>query len=162
MNRFVWLCLIAFLGFSSVHAVPLTPERTPEPLKPWISWVLHDTPEHGCPFVFNNFEEKHCGWPTDLTLDLGQQRGAFSMRILVFQDSWVTLPGDYKHWPLAVTVNDKPAEVINMNGLPSLKLSKGGAEIRQRQTSNVNLCTLEDTSGCQSLNPAFVLSTPLY
>jgi hypothetical protein len=127
MNRFVRLCFILFLGFSSTHAAPLTPERTPEPLKPWIGWVLHDSPESGCPFVYNSFDEKHCGWPTELTLDLSEQRGAFSMRVSVFQDSWVALPGDYDHWPLAVTLDDRPVEVMNRNGLPSLKLSKSGA-----------------------------------
>lgn len=128
MNRFVQLCFIVFLGFSAVCAAPLTPENTPEPLKPWIDWVLHDSPERGCPFLYNSFDEKHCGWPTELTLDLSERRGAFSMRISVFQDSWVTLPGDDRHWPQAVTLNGSAAEVINRNGLPSLKLSKGGAK----------------------------------
>ncbi|WP_024299439.1 hypothetical protein [Methylomicrobium lacus] len=125
MNRFVWLCFIAFLGFSSAQALPLTPERTPEPLKPWIDWALHDTPEHGCPFVYNSFDEKHCGWPSELKLDLGKQRGTFALRVSVFQDTWLTLPGDDKHWPQAVTLNDSPAQVINRNGWPSLKLSQG-------------------------------------
>ncbi|MEC4750247.1 hypothetical protein [Methylomicrobium sp. Wu6] len=125
MNRFVWLCFIAFLGFSSAHALPLSPASAPEPLKPWIDWALHDNPEHGCPFVYNSYDEKHCGWPSELTLDLNAQRGAFSMRVSVFQDTWLTLPGDEKHWPLAVTLNDSPAQVLNRNGWPALKLSKG-------------------------------------
>lgn len=128
MNRLVQLCFIVFLGFSAVRAAPLTPENTPEPLKPWVDWVLHDSPERGCPFLYNNFDEKHCGWPTELTLDLGEQRGAFSMRVSGFQDGWITLPGDERHWPQAVMLNGSPVEVINRNGLPSLKLSKGGAK----------------------------------
>ncbi|MDD1612073.1 MAG: hypothetical protein LUQ57_02925 [Methylococcaceae bacterium] len=128
MNRLVWLCFIVFFGFSAVPAAPLTPERTPEPLQPWISWALHDSPEHECPFVYNSFDEKHCFWPTELTLDLREERATFAMQISVFQDSWVTLPGDDRHWPQAVTLNDGPAQVVNRNGLPSLKLDKGRAE----------------------------------
>jgi hypothetical protein len=128
MNRFARLCFIVFLGFSPVQAAPLTPERTPEPLKPWVDWVLHDRPEYGCPFLYNLFDEKHCGWPTELALDLGERQGSFSMRVAVFQDSWVALPGDGRFWPQAVMLNDSPAEVIDKNGLPSLKLVKGGAK----------------------------------
>jgi hypothetical protein len=127
MNYFARLCFIVFLGFSSVHAAPLTPERTPEPLKPWVDWVLYGSPEHGCPFLYNSFDEKHCSWPTELVLELGERHGTFSMRVSVFQDGWVTLPGDDGHWPQAVMLDDRPAEVMNRNGLPSLKLSKSGA-----------------------------------
>ncbi|MBL1264779.1 hypothetical protein [Candidatus Methylomicrobium oryzae] len=128
MNRFARLCFVFFLGFSSAQAVPLAPEHAPEPLKPWIDWVLHDSPEHGCPFLYNSFDEKHCGWPTELALDLGDRRGTFSLRGSVFRDNWILLPGDDRHWPQAVTLNDNPMEVINRNGLPALKLDNAGPE----------------------------------
>ena len=45
MSRIVWLFLSAVLFASATQAKPLTPEQVPEPLKPWIAWVLHDSPE---------------------------------------------------------------------------------------------------------------------
>ena len=43
----------------------------------------------------------------------------------VYQDSWISLPGDKKHWPLNVTVNNKTALVMDRNGIPSVKLAAG-------------------------------------
>jgi hypothetical protein len=42
MNRLIWLLLLGALVFASfTQAKPLTQEKVPEPLRPWISWVLH-------------------------------------------------------------------------------------------------------------------------
>ena len=119
--RFIFLSTLLFSSFT--HAKPLTPEQVPEPLKPWISWVLQDNPELACPFLYNSYEQKRCSWPTKLALDLTPAKGAFSISWQVYKDSWVSLPGDNKHWPLNVTVNDKPALVMDRNGIPSVKLA---------------------------------------
>ena len=124
MSRLVRLIFLSTLLFSSfTHAKPLTPEQVPEPLKPWISWVLQDNPELACPFFYNSYEQKRCSWPTQLALELTPAKGAFSISWKVYKDSWVSLPGDNKHWPLNVTVNDKPALVMDRNGIPSIKLA---------------------------------------
>ena len=126
MIRLVWLLLLSTLFFTSFsQAKPLTPEQVPEPLKPWISWVLQDNPELACPFLYNSYEQKRCSWPTQLSLDLTRAKGIFSINWKVYKDSWVNLPGDNKHWPLNVTVNGKPALVMDRNGIPSIKLAAG-------------------------------------
>ena len=126
MNRLTGLLLLATLFFASfTQAKPLTKEQVPEPLKPWISWVLQDNPEIACPFLYNSYEQKRCSWPTQLMLDLSSSKGVFSINWKVYKDSWVSLPGDKKYWPLNVTVNGKPALVMDKNGIPSIKLAAG-------------------------------------
>jgi hypothetical protein len=131
MSRIVWLFLSAVLFTSAAQAKPLTPEQVPEPLKPWIDWVLHDSPEPVfCPFIYNSYEQKRCSWPTRALLDLTSGKGVFSISWLVYQDSWISLPGDKNHWPLNVTVDDKAALVMDRNGTPSIKLAAGQHQIK--------------------------------
>jgi len=131
MSRIVWLFLSAILLTSAAQAKPLTPEQVPEPLKPWIAWVLHDSPKPvSCPFIYNSYEQKRCSWPTQTQLDLTSGKGVFSMSWLVYQDSWINLPGDKNHWPLNVTVDDKTALVMDRNGTPSIKLAAGQHQIK--------------------------------
>ena len=126
MNRLTGLLLLGTLLFASfTQAKPLTREQVPEPLKPWISWVLQDNPELACPFLYNSYEQKRCSWPTQLTLDLSPAKGVFSIHWKVYKDSWVSLPGDKKYWPLNVTVNGKPALVMDKSGIPSINLAAG-------------------------------------
>jgi len=126
MIRIIRLFLSAVLFASAAQAKPLTPEQVPEPLKPWIAWVLQDqSPEPACPFIYNSYEQQRCSWPTQTQLDLTAGKGAFSMSWTVYQDSWIGLPGDKKHWPLNVTVDSKTALVMDKNGTPSLKLAAG-------------------------------------
>ena len=125
MSRIVWLLLSAVVFASVAQAKPLSPEQVPEPLKPWIAWVLQDSPEPDCPFVYNSYQQKRCSWPSQIRLDLAGEKGAFAMNGLVYQDSWVRLPGDKTHWPLNITVNNKTALVMDRDGAPALKLAAG-------------------------------------
>ncbi|MGZ4970942.1 MAG: hypothetical protein ACXV7H_15630, partial [Methylobacter sp.] len=126
MSRIVRLFLAIVLFTSAAQAKPLTAEQVPEPLKPWIAWVLQDTtPEPACPFIYNSYEQKRCSWPTQTQLDLTPDKGVFSISWLVYQDSWISLPGDKTHWPLNVTVDNKTALVMDRNGTPSIKLTAG-------------------------------------
>ncbi|MGR9012743.1 MAG: hypothetical protein ACU83U_03785 [Gammaproteobacteria bacterium] len=125
MSRIVWLFLSAILFASVAQAKPLTPEQVPEPLKPWIAWVLQDSPGPACPFIYNSYEQKRCSWPTQTQLDFTNANGTFSMSWLVYQDSWISLPGDKRHWPLNVTVDNKTALVMDKDGIPSIKLTAG-------------------------------------
>ncbi|MFZ2313934.1 MAG: hypothetical protein WAV82_15090, partial [Methylobacter sp.] len=135
MSRIVWLLLSTLLFSSFTQAKPLTREQVPEPLKPWIAWVLQDSPEPepDCPFIYNSYEQKRCGWPTNMHLGLTNDKGVFSISWSLYEDSWVSLPGDKKHWPLNVTVNNKPALVMERNGIPSVKLVAGRGNPLQYQ-----------------------------
>jgi len=125
MSRIVWLFLSIVLSASAVQAKPLPPEQVPEPLKPWIAWVLQNSPEPVCPFLYNNYEQQRCSWPGQLQLDLSGNKGVFEMAWAVYRESWISLPGDKEHWPLNVTANGKPAPVMDKDGVPSVKLPAG-------------------------------------
>lgn len=121
-----WLILLSTLLFAPLsQAKALTPEQVPEPLKPWIAWVLQDNPELACPFIYNSVEQKRCSWPTRLTLDLQPTKGNFAITWKVYQDSWISLPGNHEHWPLNVSANNKTALVMDKDGVPSIKLAPG-------------------------------------
>jgi hypothetical protein len=124
--------LFLLLGFFAVfaHAKPLIPEQVPEPLKPWVNWVLQDQPDLGCPFIYNSYEQKRCSWPSQLNLDFTTSKGSFAISWSVYKESWVTLPGDPKHWPQNVTANNKAVSVLERTGIPSIKLSAGSYEIK--------------------------------
>jgi hypothetical protein len=129
MGRTILFLLISCFAVYA-HAKPLTPDQAPEPLKPWVNWVLQDQPELGCPFIYNAYEQKRCSWPSQLGLDFTATKGTFSIGWTVFKESWVTLPGDQKHWPQNVTVNAKTAAVLDRNGIPAIKLAAGNYEIK--------------------------------
>jgi len=126
MTFFPWLILLSTLLFAPLsQAKALTPEQVPEPLQPWIAWVLQDNPELACPFIYNSIEQKRCSWPTRLTLDLQPGKGSFAITWKVYQDSWISLPGNSDHWPLNVSANNKTALVMDKDGVPSIKLAPG-------------------------------------
>jgi hypothetical protein len=129
MGRIIIFLIISFIAVFA-HAKPLTLEQVPEPLKPWVNWVLQDQPELGCPFIFNSYEQKRCSWPSQLDLDFTATKGTFAISWEVFKESWVTLPGDQKHWPQNVTANNKAVSVLDRNGIPSIKLADGSYEIK--------------------------------
>ncbi len=132
MNRLVWCVCLSVLFFCSlVQAKPLPPEKVPESLKSWIDWVLLEYPERDCPFFYNSFEQKHCSWSTQLSLDLTASKGTFTGSWQVQKkDDWVYLPGDAKHWPLSVTANGKTVLVMDKMGRPAIKLTTGIYDIK--------------------------------
>ncbi|MEE9356376.1 MAG: hypothetical protein V3U75_12375 [Methylococcaceae bacterium] len=129
LNCYRSLVLVICLFVFQVQAKPLLPEEVPEPLKPWVDWVLQDKTDIFCPVNFKATKQKHCSWPSYLTLQLEPIKSTFSSRWLVFADNWITLPGDTKHWPQQVTINEKPVAVIERQGRPTLFLKKGNYQI---------------------------------
>ncbi|MCK4493086.1 MAG: hypothetical protein KAU26_03465, partial [Methylococcales bacterium] len=104
---------------------PLTNDKIPDALQPWVNWVLEGQDDYKCPFFNGNYHRKYCAWPSSLTLNLTSKYGFFNSRWRVYSDSWVMLPGSEKHWPLNVTVNDERVLVIKRRNRPMIKLTKG-------------------------------------
>lgn len=113
-----FLLLAAWLACPAHGAGP----EIPEPLKPWVGWVLEDQRDYRCPFLYNSFEEKQCAWPSRLKLDLQAQKGRFVLDAAVYAESWIQLPGGMEFWPQKVTVNNRAARVMERNGFPALQL----------------------------------------
>lgn len=127
-----FLTLLLALSGTPVLSQALMPEQVPEPLKPWINWVLQGDAQHGCAFIYNQFEQKQCSWPGQLSLSLNNTQGSFTGYWQVDQESWLFLPGDDQYWPQQVTINNQPAVVVAKDNRPALKLKPGHYDVAGR------------------------------
>ena len=117
------ICAHLFNGMA--HAAPLPVEAVPDPLEPWIDWVLQGEESKSCPFIYNNASQHQCAWPTRLELSLDEQSGVFSHVWYVYQTGWLTLPGDQRNWPIDVMDNGTPVSITSRQGQPAVLLEKG-------------------------------------
>jgi hypothetical protein len=124
-----WIGLLGLLVLVS----PLMAQDIPPALREWQGWVLHDAPQHGCPFLANSLPDansRQCIWPGRLSIDAGKNGGHFSLDVHVDAASWVALPGDEHSWPQQVVVNNKPWPVLSREGQPALRLEAGDYAIQ--------------------------------
>ena len=133
LRRSPGLLGLGLLGLWLLFAAPLPAQDIPPPLRDWQAWVLHEVPQHDCPFLANrmpNGDSYQCAWPGRLTLDAGKDGGRFSLDVHVDAPSWVALPGDEKDWPQQVNTNNQPATVLQRGGQPMLWLTPGDYQLR--------------------------------
>ncbi len=100
-------------------------ESVPDPLRPWVSWALHDVKDHGCPPQYNRAQDKRCVWAGRLELRLGGAGGDFRQTAKAFRKTWFALPGDNKHWPQNVMLDGAAAVIVSKNDLPGIWLPAG-------------------------------------
>ena len=119
--------LLAALVFMLIvfPAQAMDEQKIPELLKPWIPWVLDDQPQYQCPFLYRDFQKKQCSWARKLKLDLESHQGQFSGVWTLYQPGWIILPGDHRNWPQQVSINQKPAVVIEHQGKPAIWQAAG-------------------------------------
>jgi hypothetical protein len=117
--------LIALFAPAAASADPITKEKTPEPLRPWIDWVLYGHEEERCPFFQGDAARRQCAWPSRLGLDLADRGGRFTQQWLLYRDAWVPLPGDARAWPQDVRADGRPAIVAAQPGGPAVRLAAG-------------------------------------
>jgi len=129
MSRFIPLVLALLFQLSSVTASPLAQENVPEPLKPWIEWVLHHEKNWQCPFFYHHFRQKNCRWPGRLSLNLTARQTSFTSDWQVFNSAWIELPGDDQYWPQNVRANNHLVTVIEKQGKPVVLLAPGQYQI---------------------------------
>ncbi|BFI95165.1 MAG: hypothetical protein RSP_06750 [Rhodanobacter sp.] len=124
--------LIGWLGFALLLAAPALAQDVPPPLHDWQDWVLHDVPQHACPFLANRMpgaDSYRCAWPGRLALDAGKDGASFSLAVHVDAPSWVALPGGERAWPQSVTSNNQPTVVLQHDGQPMLRLAPGDYQL---------------------------------
>lgn len=124
------LALIFFLA--PAQAAPLPERDVPDPLKPWIPWVLHGQAAQFCPPAHDNAAQRLCHWPSQLALALSADGGRFDLRAATFAPGWLALPGDGPRWPQDVSVNGRSAPVMDRSGTPSLWLEAGEHRVQGR------------------------------
>ncbi|MCK5522228.1 MAG: hypothetical protein KAI83_03750 [Thiomargarita sp.] len=141
----ILFCLVSL----SLWADSLQPQDIPPPLQPWVNWVLHDAQGYTCPLnynqsspsitpivqkgstVFNDGVIKGiCHWPTYLTVNVKATQADFIQKWQVYDAGWLALPGNAKHWPQQVRVNEAAAIVADRGGVPSVFAPKGELTIR--------------------------------
>lgn len=125
------LIILFFLG---IYAMPLmakppTTNELPEPLRPWVDWVLHDHKDAGCPFLYNQGGLHRCVWPGGLDLKLNTSGGRFSQSYELYRDAWVQLPGSRLRWPDQVMLDGKPATLITQKGRPAIWMPAGEHQV---------------------------------
>ena len=113
-------------------AVAMDAKELPDVLKPWVSWALMDQPDYRCPFLYRDFQQKYCSGSGPLTLALEARQGRFSGVWTLYRADWVHLPGDEQHWPQQVTIEQKPAVVVEQQGRPVIWMPAGRYAIEGR------------------------------
>ncbi len=123
---------LGLLSLWLLFATPLPAQDVPPPLRDWQGWVLHDVPQHDCPFLANQMPgdgSYQCAWPGRLSLDAGKDAGRFSLDVHVDAPGWVALPGDERNWPQQVSANKQAATVLQRGGVPMLWMTPGDYEL---------------------------------
>ncbi|WP_350015886.1 hypothetical protein ABNK63_13205 [Rhodanobacter sp. IGA1.0] len=124
LSGFVWPIALSLL----LLAAPVPAQDIPPALGDWQGWVLHDVPQHGCPFLAGQTpgsDNRQCAWPGRMSLEAGKDGGHFTLDVHVDAPSWVALPGDAKNWPQQVMLDRQPATVLQRNDQPMLWLTPG-------------------------------------
>ena len=114
-------------------AAPSGAQQVPPPLRDWQDWVLHDVPQHACPFLANRMPGEgsyRCAWPGRMAFDAGKDGARFSLDAHVDAPDWIALPGDDRSWPQEVSANGQPAVVLAHEGHPALRLAPGDYQLR--------------------------------
>ncbi|MHB1057738.1 MAG: hypothetical protein ACYC0F_07645 [Rhodanobacter sp.] len=127
----VWGLVVLAMSWL-LSAMPLPAQDMPPALRDWQGWVLHDVPQHGCPFLASQTPDSgswQCAWPSRLILDAGKDGARFSLDVHVDAPSWVVLPGDARNWPQQVMANRQPATVLQRQGQPMLWLAPGDYQL---------------------------------
>ena len=129
IRRSLRLWLTVGLGLASIPVLsagePLLRSQVPEPLSPWIDWVLRGSEDASCALVLGSADTRLCRFPARVELDMGELFGRFRSEVRLDVASWLRLPGDAALWPQDVEVDGEPASVLPREGSPSVWLEAG-------------------------------------
>lgn len=105
----------------------------PPALQPWRAWVLAKHPNQGCPWLKNG-DVRPCLWVSGTSINVLNTGADFSLNLQLFQDGWVSLPGDVRYWPQQVLARQgqkTPAEpaLRDVDGEPQIWLTTGTWQI---------------------------------
>ncbi|MGH8530193.1 MAG: hypothetical protein ACRETN_10230 [Nevskiales bacterium] len=114
--------------------MPLARADVPEPLKPWVGWVLHGAEQQLCPPAYQDAGQRLCVWPARLELKLGDGGGDFELSARLNAPAWLALPGDGAMWPLGVAANGRETAVLPIDGNPAVFLTPGVYQLSGRFT----------------------------
>jgi hypothetical protein len=129
MSRRVLALFSALIVFPSLFSLPAgaqTPPalEIPSELRPWVPWVMYDSPKADCAQLRpGRFE---CSWPGHLVLRGDGGGATFSLTLSVGAPTWVRLPGGDRFWPQEVRRDGATAVVVRGSGdVPQVLLAAG-------------------------------------
>jgi hypothetical protein len=129
LNLFA-LALVTSLCFIGAGAAqPIASKDIPPELLPWVPWVLDQNATYSCPVVDDSAV---CVWPGELSFSLDDQGGGFEERAFTDRTIEITLPGSDEHWPLDVTLDNKPVVVLESDGRPIVRAPAGEHRVQGR------------------------------
>lgn len=121
--HFFLLLLCCLPLFSALNAI--AKPDIPDSLKEWVPWVLHNQEKQACTASYSG-KMKSCVWPEPLQMNLNARGGIFSQRWEMEKSGWILLPGNDKHWPQDVLINNISGLVVEKNGHPALYVESSG------------------------------------
>lgn len=116
--------VLLLVAASVAQAKPLAIDDVPEPLKPWVGWVLHEHTDIHCPVMYSD-DTRACLWPGELVLEVGAKGVDFTQSLTVYREADLRLPGDRAQWPRDVRSGGALLSVVERNGSPSVRLLPG-------------------------------------
>lgn len=120
------VCLF-FLSMENTYAVG--EKKVPQILKEWEDWATWDEEYLRCPTPYYDSHKPLCLWPSRLNLDAEAKGGQFNFTVFVYDEAWMSLPGDKKIWPFNVKVNGAAIPVVEHKGKPSVHLKAGSYKL---------------------------------
>lgn len=132
MRRLLALLLIA--AFTSPSTAQ--PLEVPAELRGWEAWVLDGREHLRCPMldgaVVNAPDGRICVWPGPIDFEAGAHGAQFAQSVEILATGVLPLPGDQSAWPQDVTVDGRPAPVVEREDRPHLRLPPGTHRITGR------------------------------
>ena len=119
------LCVCGFLTVVlTLPAGIVSAQETdvPEPLEPWVDWVMHGHEQSLCPAIGNSVI---CLWPGVLDVRAEPKRGAFSFEFEADRELFVAIPGTAQQWPQQVVLDGRSVPVITQQGRPVVRVTEG-------------------------------------
>ncbi len=120
---------------AGVEVVAQDATTVPEPLEPWVPWVMHGLEYRECPILSPGSRDRSgfaCAWPSVMLLEVDSVGAGFRQTWELFADGWVPLPGGVVYWPEQLTVDGAAAAVVVQGGGPAVWLEAGVRRIEGR------------------------------
>ncbi|MFN0130142.1 MAG: hypothetical protein ACKV19_26045 [Verrucomicrobiales bacterium] len=124
MHHMAWVSFIFTVGVLAAADPPIPPV-----LEPWKDWVLADQAGVHSPARFDKAGVRMSAWPSVLNLEATAETGTFAMEVMVFDETWVLLPGGPDHWPQQVQVDGQAVAVVRRGEAPGMRLGPGWHQV---------------------------------
>ncbi len=131
----VVIAVVGVLVLADAEVAAQDATTVPEPLEPWVPWVMHGLEYRQCPSLIPGSRDRSgfaCAWPSVLLLEADATGASFRQTWELFADGWVPLPGGVVYWPEQLTVDGAAAAVVVQGGGPATWLEAGIRRIEGR------------------------------